>query len=356
MSAKTVGIVGAGPIGLAAAAFLTRQGCGVAIWSPRRSPSGRAGNRPTPIRARGAIDATVTVELADRPDDLAGCDTVLTAIPATAYADVLPRVAALARPGQHVIVGGALSFAALWLHEALAERREDVLVSAWGTTLTTSHVAPDGAVEIGTLRGTFPMAAVPAARTPEAVSRARQVFSRDFEPAASVLEITLSNINPVAHAGQVLANLSRIERGEAWQLFACFTPMATRIAECIDAERLRTAAAFGVSVRSLAEHYRRSYHVDGRDVAEIVAAIEAAGRGVLGPAQPRHRYVLEDVPFGLVVYEALARIAGLAAPATSAAVTLLSAAYDRDFRQENRLFARLFPPATTLPELKARCR
>jgi hypothetical protein len=62
---------------------------------------------------------------------------------------------------------------------------------------------------------------------------------------------------------------------------------------------------------------RRRSGVGGRDLAEIVAAIHAAGRGVAGPWRLDNRYVLEDVPFGLVVIEAVARVS---TPHTSAAI------------------------------------
>ncbi len=349
-----IGIIGAGAMGLGAAALLAQQDREVRVWSPRRRlPVDDRGRFA--IRTHGAFAATVAVDSVAAPEDLADCTTLLIAVPATAYADVLPRVAASTGRGQHIIVGGALSFAPLGLHEALTRRGIDALVSGWGTTLTTGRIEPDGRVEIGTLRGAFPMAAVPASRTGEALAGAGAVFGRAFEPATSILEITLSNINPVAHAGQVLANLSRIERREPWQLFACFTPAATRIVESIDRERRAIAAAFGLTVRSLAEHYRRSYHVDGEDVATIAAAIHAAGRGVAGPVRLDHRYVLEDVPFGLVAYEMLATIAGVATPALTAAITLMNAAYARDFRRDNPLLPQLFPPTTLPSAVKARC-
>lgn len=47
--------------------------------------------------------------------------------------------------------------------------------------------------------------------------------------------------------------------------------------------------------------------------------------------------MLEDVPFGLEATAQLGRMAGAPAPLHEAGVTLLSAAYGRDFSRENDL-------------------
>ena len=109
-------------------------------------------------------------------------------------------------------------------------------------------------------------------------------------------------------------------------------------------------------VRSIEEHYRLSYHVDGADIAAIAEAIHAKYQGPLGPKTLEHRYVLEDVPFGLVVIEALARCAGVDVPNVSGSITLLSSACGRDFRADNPLLANLAVDRSTPGQLLARCR
>jgi opine dehydrogenase len=78
---------------------------------------------------------------------------------------------------------------------------------------------------------------------------------------------------------QTLPNLTRIDRREDWPLFHYLTESGARICAALDAERLRVAAAFGAKVRSIEEHYRLSYHVDGADIAGIAEAIHAKYQG-----------------------------------------------------------------------------
>lgn len=346
-----IAVLGAGPIGALSAALAARGGHEVALVSPRGAPRlGAAQGGRIAWRCAGGLAWEGEAALLDGLADLADWPVVLLAIPGDAYPAVLPGLKAVLRPGQTVICGGALSLAPLWLAE-----RTPAEIVAWGTTLGTARILPDRSVQVGTLRGRFEQAALPAARAEALLALTQDLFGDHFTPVGSLLVPLLSNINPVAHAGQVIPNLSRIERGETWQLFDHFRATGARIAGAIDAERIAVAAAFGVQVRSLARHYHLSYHVPEGSIAEIAAAIEARGLAPRGPAKLAHRYLDEDIPFGLVVYETLGALAGVPTPMLSAAITLLSRAADRPFRTLNPLLGELGLARTTPAELARRC-
>lgn len=347
-------IIGAGPIAGLSAMLAHRRGHEVALWAPRGAPRlGTAQGGRLRFGCTGALAGEAEVPLLAGPAALADWPAWLLAIPADAYVPVLAPLLAMLGAGRTVICGGALSLLPLWLAEQTGGASD---IIAWGTTLGTGRILPDGRLALGTIRARFDQAALPAGRADALLDLSTTLFGDRFAKAGSLLVPLLSNINPVAHAGQVLPNLARIDRAEAWQLFANFTESGARIAQAIDAERIAIAAAFGVAVRSLAMHYHLSYHVPFGPVAGIAAAIEATGRGPPGPVRLAHRYLDEDVPFGLVVYETLGRLAAVPTPATSAAVTLLSVATARDFRALNPILDSLVPAGTTPAILLARCR
>ncbi|WP_352486411.1 NAD/NADP octopine/nopaline dehydrogenase family protein [Mesorhizobium sp. M0051] len=53
-----------------------------------------------------------------------------------------------------------------------------------------------------------------------------------------------------------------------------------------------------------------SFHVPMGDVSEMNQEMDRQGRGGLGPSTIESRYVLEDVPFGLLPTELLGKISG----------------------------------------------
>ena len=108
-------------------------------------------------------------------------------------------------------------------------------------------------------------------------------------------------------------------------------------------------------VTSIEAHFQRSFDVPQSTLAEIAAELHRRRGGPPGPTSLDTRFVLEDVPFGLVFNAALARIAGVDVPATAAVITALSTLYGRDFRAENPLIDALGLPAATRESLLARC-
>jgi opine dehydrogenase len=150
--------------------------------------------------------------------------------------------------------------------------------------------------------------------------------------------------------------MTRMEHGEAWSQGGNVTPNVGRLMEALDAERLAIAAACGVQVRTIFEHYHLSYHVPVASIAEMNAELHRRGIGGQGPATADSRYVTEDVPYGLAVTAALGRMAGCPAVLHQAGVALFSALYGRDFAAENTLLSELGLEQLTLEQLQQACR
>jgi opine dehydrogenase len=181
------------------------------------------------------------------------------------------------------------------------------------------------------------------------------------------------------------------------------TPNIGRLMEALDAERLDIARVLGVDVRTIYEHFSWSFGVPmeipvddasdeegrgdevdendddddgpnddvessameskttprtGRTMSSSSTATTSRTRplsvsemnqmmrhrlnnDVLGPVTPDTRYVLEDVPFGLVPTVLLGRLAGRPATLHECGIRILSAMYGRDFMMENDLLAGL---------------
>ena len=358
-------MVGAGAIARAYAALLARDGHAVALWSPtgagtRDLPSSATSIGPWPsaravtLACTGVITGSVIVAALADPAELRAADIVIVALPAPAYANVLPVVARHFRSDQTLIVSAALSLAPLWLAELAVAHGARPLVAAFGTTVATARARDDG-VAIMTIRTRLGVAAYPSAAGPQALVICRALFGDRFDLADSVLAVTLTNINPVAHAAMALANFTRIERGEAWPQYHFLTPAVARLVEAVDAERRAVAAAYGQSVTTIEAHFQRSFDVGETTLAEIAAELHRRRGGPPGPTSLDTRFVLEDVPYGLVFNAALARIAGIDVPVTESIVTLLSTLYARDFRAENPLIEALRLIGESAAGLQARC-
>jgi len=232
-----------------------------------------------------------------------------------------------------VIINSHCSFSALHL----VRRAPGAVVAAWGTTVVTGRRTGPLAVNVSNIRARVDLAGLPAASGPAVLAMCSGLFGDRFVLRDDLVAISLSNLNPQNHLAMALCNLTRIERGEDWPNYWGITPAVGRLMEALDAERLAVAAAYGVAVRTIFDHFHLSFDVPRGSVADMAAAVQARGNGPLGPKSLDSRYITEDVPFGLVPTEALARAAGVPVPLHSGGIDLFGALSGRDFRAENDL-------------------
>jgi opine dehydrogenase len=335
-----VAILGTGGIGCGAAVLLRERGHTPVLWSPSgRGTAAFAGG--VPLQAEFQLTGTYPVETAtDCTAALAGADAVMLTVPGYGHRAVLDQVAANLRPGQPVIISSHMSFSALYLARALTARGISAPIAAWGTTITTGRRLPGAAVRVSNIRDRVDVAALPATEIGAMLSLCQDLFGDRFVPRDDLIAVSLSNVNPQNHLGLALCNFTRIEKGETWANWSGLTPAVGRLIEALDAERLAVAAAYGVTVRTVRDHFHLSFAVPHGPVGDA-GAILAARDSNPGPASMETRYITEDVPFGLVPSTVLARIAGVPMPLHEGGISIFSALYGRNFRAENNLLPAL---------------
>jgi opine dehydrogenase len=314
----SVAILGAGHGGLALAGTLARQGHSVALWN-RSSPRVEAVARLDGLRL-GRPESScsfVPIRLAttDLGAALARAGLVLIAVPACGHADVARACAPHLRDGQAVLLlpgrtGGALEF-----RRALraAGCRARVLLGEANTfPLASRCVGPASAVVFG-IKAEVMAAALPANRTPELLAAFRPLLPM-LAPARSVLHTGLDNFGALLHPTITLCNARRIARRERFDFYTQgVTPAVADVLAAADRERRAVAHAYGVEACSLCEWVGRTY---GHHAGTLLAAVggNPAYAGITAPDTLEHRYLLEDVPTGLVPLGELGRAAGVATP------------------------------------------
>jgi opine dehydrogenase len=322
----SVAILGAGHGGLALAGYLSQRGQRVALWN--RSPA-----RVAPVAAQGGIRLTVPgsdavfspvhVATTCMAEALSGARVVLVAVPASGHADVARTCAPHLRDGQTVLLlpgrtGGALEFRRV-LRQAGCRAR--ILLGEASTfPFAARCVGPASAVIFGT-KSDLLAAALPADRTPELVATCRQLLPM-LSAGRSVLHTGLANLGAILHPTITLLNAERIERRESFDFYTeGVTPRVADALAAADAERLSIARAYGVPASSLRDWIALSY---GHRAGTVLTAVggNPAYAGIKAPTTLEHRYLLEDVPTGLIPLLELGGAAGLALPALTKLVDL----------------------------------
>jgi opine dehydrogenase len=315
---RSVAVLGAGHGGMALAGWLSRHGHRVRLWnrSPEHIEAVRAGGAMAltlPDRSVAAVRlAAATSHMGRALEDV---DVVLVAVPASGHADVARAAAPHLRDGQTVLLlpgrtGGALEFqrvlrdAGCWADIVLGEANT--------FPLAARRTGPASATIFGT-KSEVLAASLPSARNGELLDACRPILPR-IAPCRSVLQTGLANIGAILHPVIALGNAERIRRGEWFDFYADgVTDTVAQTLASADAERLRIARAYGVAVDSLIDWIGTAYGHHADTVREAVGG-NPAYVGITAPTTLEHRYLLEDVPTGLIPLLELGRAAGLRLP------------------------------------------
>ncbi|RUW81902.1 NAD/NADP octopine/nopaline dehydrogenase family protein [Mesorhizobium sp. M1E.F.Ca.ET.063.01.1.1] len=336
-----VSILGAGAIAYGLAAYLAGSGHSPMLWSPsgQRTKALAAGEL---LKATGDIETTVPVRIArDCKDAIVNADVVVIALPAYGHKVVMDAAVPHLVDGTPVIISSHCSFAALYLSKRLAERKVRLPIVVWGTTLLSGRQQGPTEVLVTTIRQKLDVATLPFSYQDQGHELCTTLFGDRFVKRDGMLAIALSNLNPQNHLGIALLNLTRMEKAEQWSQGGNVTPAVGRLIEALDAERLAIAAHFGIAVRTVKEHFSLSFHVPIGTVSEMNQEMDRQGRGGFGPTTIESRYILEDVPFGLLPTALLGKTTGNPAVLHESGISILSAAYGRDLKADNDILPAL---------------
>ena len=329
---KTIAVLGAGHGGLAAAADLTRRGYTVRLQA-------RSEQRLTPIRERGGVDVTGVHEgFVSLPtlttsvvEAVTGADLVMLVVPSVAHADYATALARVLAPGQPVFLnpghtGGGLHF----VHELRRAGYRDEVRTVETVTLTyISRTQGPTSVAIYSFNRRLKCAAFPG-RHAEAMLGLLAPIYPEIVPASSVLETGMANINAVFHPPGMVMNAGWVEDTGGDFLFyrEAITPAVGAVCDAVDAERMAAARALGIPTVPFLETFHQAGLTtdEGRASGSISFACRVSGPNakVKSPPSLDHRYIHEDVGYGLVPMAALARLAGVATPTMDALIDLAS--------------------------------
>jgi opine dehydrogenase len=343
-----VSIMGAGNGGLATAAHLALRRVTATLFDLPQFEGVLA-----PIRQAGAVRLSgvlgeasvplsrVTTDVREAVEDAA---VIVVAVPAFAQEPFALAMAPYLSNGQVVVLtpgatGGALAVAAT-LRKAGVPGGV-IVAETLSLPYACRKVAPDH-VHVAGVKRNLPLAAFPARDTPRAVEALDDVFPDMLTPAAHVLETSLNNPNAMAHPVPVMLNAGWIETtGGDFRFYADgISPSVARALEALDADRLAVVAALGLPGVEAIEWDRRLYGLTGDTVYEL-NQLSWVHRDIRAPDAIRTRYLLEDVPYGLVPMASIGRELGVATPVIDLFVDLACTILGEDLRAGARTAASL---------------
>ena len=359
-SVPTIAIIGAGLGGIALVANL-----GVAGYRLRLHD--RDDGRLIKIRERGGLDVEgivqgfaplelVTAELAPAVD---GADVVIVVTGSHFHAEVARDLAHVLRDGQTILLiqgGTGGTFVVRRELERVGCRARVDVAEMDNYPYSLGWPEPTR-VKMTIFKRWLQIASLPAKRTDAVIATLGPAFPQAVA-APNVLATGLTNMNATLHVVNMVGNIGRLEAGgNTYRFYAeGYTPSLIRLLEALDAERLALAAAFGVRVPGIHAWLCDTYGLGGDTLRETFHRLTYEPTGPYQwtptPASLQHKYVVEDVPCGLVPMSSLGRAAGVATPVIDGLIALTSAMLGRDFRGEGRTLEALGLTGRSVAEIR----
>ncbi|MEJ2539104.1 MAG: NAD/NADP octopine/nopaline dehydrogenase family protein [Gemmatimonadota bacterium] len=333
-----IAVLGSGNGGCAVAADCALHGHDVRLFDfedfPERIQAIRDADRTLEVTG----DVEGTARLSDVGHDLARAveGTALVYVVAPSYATVpfARAYRAVMEPGRQVLVCPGTNGGAIVFKRELGLELGDpsVTVSETSTLPYACRLTGPNRVHVflKLTDGLF-LASLPSGAAPGAVGAVEDVYPGTI-PYRNVFQTLLQNGNNVIHPAVSLLNAARIEGPDDFLFYEeGVTSGVGRLMQAVDQERLAIADALGTPVLSEpAVGHRQGYMTEEN---YDTAYSRAPGfRGIQAQSTLEHRYLTEDVGYGLILLTELGRMAGVGTPVMDAIITLTSAVLGRDLR------------------------
>ena len=354
-----VAVVGAGNVGCALAGDLALRGVEVRLFN--RSPERLGAIREAGgITLAGEVEGFAPLALATDSLEIAvdGADVVAVTVPTASLPAYAAALAETTTPDQVIWLnpghsGGALFLAAEFCRST---KRPDRKLCQLTTASHISRVTAPAKVRLFLRAGTS-VAALPSQHLDECHERLAALLPGQLGIHESVLEADLANVNALLHPPGMVCNAGWIEakHGDFGFYAHGTTSAVASVIEALDAERLALADRLGVRADPFPELFAQLGFTDPTARrANAGQAVHASSliHPIKAPATLDHRYLHEDVGWGLVPWMHLAAATGCPTPTIAALTNLASVINGLDYASEGLTLERMALDGKTTEQIR----
>ena len=341
--ASPIAVLGGGNGSHAAVADLTEAGHEVRWWRRELSAFGTvAVDRTltvTDYRGERTVAVNPTSEL---PEALDGAELIVAPVPAFAQEALAQDLAPALSDGQVLFLPPG-TFGSYTMLRTLrtAGCQADVALAETGTLPWLTRKRGEGQIRITTRASRLPTGVFPARSSNHALALISAAFPDAIEPVEDGLSAALMNAGPIIHPPLVLMNAGPIEHFPKWDIHNEGTQPAIRsVHDALDAERIAIRERLGYQAPHfpLSDHYNTSNWMYGHLAHDrLIDSGDWHESLDLGP----HRYVSEDIGYGLTLLVTLAEWLEVPCPVAAGLLAIASAASGSAFRETGRTWANL---------------
>lgn len=339
-----IAIMGAGHAGFAHAADLSLKGFEVRLYEvPEMAETIKEAQALGGIEAKPEAStglksgfAKVSLITTSAADAIDGADVIFVVTPAFAQTVIAKYIAPHVTSEQIVVLspgnfGGAVTFAKTMKEAGCTT--SPVLCEAQSMIYACRKDSGTSVRIFGYKQG-MKMAVFPAKKTAEVIPTLQKVFPT-IEAAPNVLYTWLNNPNAIIHPTATILNAGWIDSTGGDFLFYVqgMSPAVVRVIEALDCELKALGEALDLDLIPYSQLAMTWYGHQGYEHFTLSdSAKNPVYHAIKAYSELDNRYITEDVPFGLVPLEDVARLVGIDMPICSSLITLANNLLGQDFR------------------------
>ncbi|HHY09985.1 MAG TPA: NAD(P)-binding domain-containing protein [Firmicutes bacterium] len=335
-----ISVFGAGNSGLAMAAHLSRDGHRVVLWNRSKETIEELIETPK-ITAEGMIEGTFPIDVVT--DDIKVAvedpDLILITTPANAHRELAEMIAKNIKRSTLIVLNPGRTFGALEFREVYAKYNKHLEqdIAETQTIVYTCRKTGPRSVNVVALKADVLLSTFNPAENQRIIAQLPTSLRRFFIPARSLVETSIGNVGMILHSAPLLLNTGWTEN--EYKTYKYYydgiTPSISRLIEKLDEERVAVSKKLGCQVERTKDWLKRSYGLEGENLFDVIQKNDAY-KTIEAPAVLNHRYIMEDVPYGLVPLEAIGKKLNLRMQTTSLIIDLASSIMEIDFRKIGR--------------------
>lgn len=325
-------ILGMGKTGHAVACYLLEKGYQVKVWD-------RSSVRMNSLKAYGiTISGQITGHFAIEVEREMGkailnSKYLLVMTTGNGHRDVARLLQGHLQENQRILIfnsnWGALEFYQILKDEVIAKK---VIIAETGAQLFAASLEEPEKCYLKSIKSKVSAASIPSKRIEILLEELKTIFPQ-LTKEENVIATSMNSSNPIVHCPLNLFNLARIDSGEELLMFASeyTSPMGVKYIEEIDKERINVMSAMGVSSKSLLHIFNESWNSDYVDIYTALKSIKSYQTAKI-PKSFLFRHFTEDIPFGIMPIQKLARIYCIKTPYLDAMIQLYELILNKELR------------------------
>lgn len=335
-------IIGAGNGGQALAGHLGMIGYEVNIYDPFDEVINVIKEQGG-IKIGGIEEGFGKVKLAttDIKEAIEGTDIIMVINPSIYHRSIAEKCAPYIKKEQIVFLHPGATFGAFAFKKALEDFgfKEDITIAESNTLIYAVRSPEAGKADILGKKNRILVSALPANKTDEVVKLLKEVYE-EVEATKNVLATSIDNTNPVVHCAPTIFSASWIESDEEWYFYHnAISETVGKFVQKIDDERLEIGRTLGLveneDLFPVIKQYEIEYNVKKDTISEAVKNTEAY-KDLKGPKSLYVRYLLEDIPMGLIPLASIGKLLGVKTEYMDITIKIAEMLLEKDLHEDAR--------------------